>query len=128
MELFKTSVSTAGMISLALTAAAFYQSSLSAQEPLPSVIQAKLDPRLVQRLQKLERNKKSDEKLSVLIRTVTEINSEQKTLLLEKDVTINSKLGTIVSAVVPAGSVRDVAALEFVLRIDLARKLKKRED
>jgi hypothetical protein len=128
MELFKPGVTAASMISLVLAAVAFYQSSLSAQEPLPSVIQAKLDSRLLQRLRDLEINGQADEKLNVLVQTVSDINPDQESLLLKMGMIINSKLGSVISAVVPAGSVRDIAALEFVLRIELAKKLKKRED
>ena len=99
-----------------------------AQGPLPPAIQAKLDSQLIQRLHELERDGKPDERLSVLIRTLSEIKSDQEQLLQEKGLIINSKLGTILSAVIPAGSVREVAALKFVLRIELAKKLKKRED
>jgi hypothetical protein len=126
MELFKPTVSAVGIIGL--VSAACCNPSLPAQELSPPAVQAKLGPRLLQRLGELETNGQVDQKLNVLIRTVSEINSDQEAMLLKKGVTINSKLGSIASAVIPAGSVRDVSALEFVLRIELAKKLKKRED
>jgi len=128
MEFFKPSVIAAGMSGFILLSSACYHPSLLAEELSPSAVQSKLDPRLLQKLRDLEINGQVNEKLNVLVRTVSDINSDQESLLLKKGMIINSKLGSVISAVVPAGSVRDVAALEFVLSIDLAKKLKKRED
>ena len=113
---------------LFLTGAGCYHSLSPAQELSPSNVPDKLDSRLLQQIRELEINGKADEKLDVLVRTVSEINPDQEALLKKKGVIINSKLGGILSADIPAGSVRDVAAFEFVLRIELAKKLKKRED
>lgn len=128
MELFKASVSAIGVISLVFAAAACSHSTSVAQRLLPPTIQSKLDPDLLHRLEELSNLGRLDERLSVLIRTASEINLDQENLLQSRGVIIHSKLGVILSAIIPATSIQDVAALEFVKRIELARKLRKRVD
>ncbi len=128
MELFKPGVSAIGLISLVFAAAACGHSSSVAQGLLPPSIQSKLDPELLRRVEELSNLGRLDERLSVLIRTASEITTDQENLFKDRGVIINSKLGIILSAILPAESIRDVAALDFVVRIELARKLKERGD
>jgi hypothetical protein len=132
VELFRAIVSAAFFMAVFgagffLTPAACYHSSM-ARDPFPPAIQAKLDSRLIQRVHELELKGQMDQMLSVLIRTASEISPDQEALLKVKGVSINSKLGSVISAGIPAGLVRDVAELEFVVRIELAKKLKKPEN
>jgi hypothetical protein len=99
----------------------------SAQDFFSPAVEAKLDSRLLQRVRESETGVRPDEQINVLVRTASEMNADQETLLQKKGAAIKSKLGSIVSAAVPAGSVREIAALDFVLRIELAKKLKERE-
>ncbi|HXC61502.1 MAG TPA: hypothetical protein VNV63_02395 [Nitrospiria bacterium] len=103
-------------------------SSSMAQELFPPFIQSKLDPELLRRLEELTSLGQPDQRLSVLVRTASEINLDQENLLQSRGVIINSKLGEILSVTLPAKSIQAVAGMEFVLRIELARKLKKRGD
>ena len=119
-----TRVSAIGVIGVILAASACSHPSSATPGLLPLSIQSKLDPELLLRLEELGKVGRLDEKLSVLIRTVSEIKSDQEQLLQEKGVIINSKLGVILSAVVPARSIQEVAALEFVLRIEMTKKLR----
>ena len=84
MEFFKPSVTAAGMIGLILASSACYHSLSLAEDLSPPAVQAKLDPRLLQRLRDLEINGQVNEKLNVLVRTVSEINSDQESFLLKK--------------------------------------------
>jgi len=129
MQVSKSGVSSIYLISLVFAAVACsHSSSVADVLLLPPSIQSKLDPKLLHRLEELSNLGRLDESLRVLIRTASEINLDQENLLKSRGVIIHSKFGVILSAIIPAGSIQDVAALEFVLRIELARKLKKRED
>ena len=99
-----------------------------AQGLFPPSIQSKLDPELLSRLEELTSLGQPAQRLNVLIRTVSEINLDQENLLQSRGVSFNSKLGEIVSVTLPAKSIQAVAGMEFVLRIELATKLKKRGD
>ena len=92
------------------------------QSSLPS----KLDSELLHHLEGLSNRGHLDERLSVLIRTSSEINPDQEMLLKSRGVIIRSKLGVILSAIIPAKSVQDAALLQFVLRSEISKKLKER--
>jgi hypothetical protein len=124
MELFRPIVSALGVFCIVLIGFLGHSSAQNFSSP---TVEAKLDSRLLQRVRESERAGRPDEQFNVLVRTGSEMNADQETLLREKGATIKSKLGSVVSAAVPAGSVREIAAFEFVLRIELAKKLKKRE-
>ena len=128
MELFRSSVSAAGVIGLFSAVIACNHSSSMAQGFFQPSVQSKLDPELLRRLEELTSLGQMDQMLSVLIRTVPEINLDQENLLQSRGVIINSKLGKILSVTLPAKSIQAVAAMEFVLHIELARKFKKRGD
>lgn len=125
MELFRPSVSTVGALCILFAAACSYAAPAAEGRRL-SVIESKLDPELLRRLEELSNLGQLDQRLSVLIRTSSEINSDQENLLQSRGMIIDSRSGVILSATIPAKSIQDVAAMEFVLRIELAKKLKKR--
>lgn len=128
MELLNSSVWAIGVIGLVLAAAACGHAAPVVDKQSKESIQSKLDPELLRLLEELSGLGRLNEKLSVLIRTSSEINPDQENLLKNQGVIIQSKLGVILSAVIPAKSIQGVAALEFVLRIELARKLKERRE
>jgi hypothetical protein len=102
-------------------------SSIAPAEPPPS-IQAKLGPALLHRLNDIGSLGRSDQLLDVLVRTATEIDPNQDRQLERLGMTIRSKSGIILSATLPASSIPEVAALDFIVRIELAKRLKPRED
>ncbi len=122
------SLSVAGAVSLVFVALACSHSSSITQENLLSSIQSKLDPKLLHRLAELSDLRQLDQQLPVLVRTVSELSPDQERLLERLGMTIRSKSGTILSATISAVSIPDVAKLEFIMRIELAKKLKPRED
>jgi len=124
MTVLNSGVYAMGAIALVIAACGNVVTVFEGRSPSP--IQPKLDPELLHRLEGLSSSGHMNERLSVLIRTSSEINSDQEDLLKSRGVTINSKLSVILSAIIPAQSIQDVAALQFVLRIELARKLKER--
>jgi hypothetical protein len=117
----------AAVTSVALVACACSSSSSLAPEPPPS-IQAKLDPALFRRLNDINRLGHSEQLVNVLVRTATEINPDQDRQLEQLGMTIQSKSGIMLSATLPASSIPEVAALDFIVRIELAKRLKPRED
>jgi hypothetical protein len=128
MELLNPSIWVIGVIGFVLAEAACGHAAPVVDKQAKASIQSKLDPELLRRLEELSSLGRLNEKLSVLIRTSSEINSDQENLLKNQGVIIRSKMGVILSAVIPAKSIQDVAALEFVRRIELARKLKERRE
>lgn len=100
----------------------------SVSQSLPSSSRSKLDPLLLRRLDELNGLGQSDQQIAVLVRTVSEISPDQEHRLERLGVTIHSKLGVILSAVLPARSIPDAAQLDFIVRIELAKRLKPRED
>jgi hypothetical protein len=102
-------------------------SPLTPAAPPPS-IHDKLDPALRRQLDDINRRGQSDQRLSVLVRTASEMTPDQEHQLRRLGVTIRSKSGIILSATLPASSISEVAGLDFIVRIELARRLKPREE
>jgi len=113
-----------GVVLAALACSGLSPSTLAA--PPPS-IQAKLDPTLLRRLNDINRRGQSDQRLSVLVRTASDITPDQERQLGRLGMTIRSKSGIILSATLPASSILTVAALNFIVRLELAKRLKPRE-
>jgi hypothetical protein len=122
-QILSTAVTSVVLAALACSAS----SSITPAEPPPS-IQAKVDPALLRRLNDISRRGQSDQLLNVLVRTTTEIDPDQDRQLERLGMTIRSKSSIILSATLPASSILEVAALDFIVRIELAKRLKPRED
>lgn len=83
---------------------------------------------LLRRLEEINDLGQSTQQIAVLVRTVSEITMDQERQLKRLGVTIESKSGIILSVTLPATLLPDVAQLEFVVRIEQAKRLKPRED
>jgi hypothetical protein len=122
-RILSVSVTRVALAALACSASC----SIAPAEPPPS-IQAKLDPALLHRLNDTGGRGKSDQLLNVLVRTAARITPDQRRRLERLGVTIRSQSGIMLSATLPAASVPEVAALDFIVRIELAKRLKPREE
>jgi|GEM_PF-3454663 len=69
-----------------------------------------------------QRAEQPDREIAVLLRTRKEINAAERTLLESKGVKIGSVLGDIATARIPANAIADIAALEFVVFIEIAKR------
>lgn len=79
----------------------------------------KLDPALQSRLLNLEQTNRLDETLTVVLGLKSPLSESEREQLQRAEVTIRSTMGTVVTALVPAKRVPQVASLGFVARIEL---------
>lgn len=79
----------------------------------------KLDPELQSRLLNLEQTNRLDETLAVVLGLRSPLSESEREQLQRAEVTIRSTMGTVVTALVPASRVPQVASLGFVARIEL---------
>lgn len=117
-----------GAIGVVCVSLACSCSSSIARGDLAPSIRSKLDPALHRRLEELRQQGRSDQRLSVLVRTTSEAGPEQRRTLERFGMTIRSKSGTVISATIPAASIPDVAELDYVVRIELSKQLTPRGD
>lgn len=115
------------LIGFTLAALSCTHSSSFAGGDYSPALHDKLDPPLLRRLDELHALGQTDQPISVLVRTATEISPDQESQLKRLGVTIHSKSGIILSATLPVSSIPAVAALDFIVRLELARRLKPRE-
>ncbi|HTP42640.1 MAG TPA: hypothetical protein VML36_09475 [Nitrospiria bacterium] len=115
------------LIGFTLAVLACTHSTSMAGADLPQSLQDKLDPSLIRRLNDLRAGGSSDQPVSVLVRTTAVIGPDQERQLEHFGMTIHSKSGIILSATLPASSIPAVAALDYIDRLELARRLSPRE-
>ncbi len=87
----------------------------------PANNQQKIDSGLMLTLQKLEQSQQSQQAIHVLIQTRGEINATQRTALERKGAKIDSVLGDVLTATVPAWLLFEVAHLDFVIHVEMSR-------
>ncbi|HUJ78899.1 MAG TPA: hypothetical protein VLY45_01140 [Nitrospiria bacterium] len=122
-----SNATTTVLIGFTLAALACSHSSSLAGGEFPPAVLDKLDPALRHRMDELRARGQSDQRLSVLVRTAADISPDQEGQLERLGMTIHSTSGVILSATLPASSIPTAAALDYIVRIELAKRLKPRE-
>jgi len=84
-----------------------------------AAIKQKLDPFLFIEI----KEGKPEKTLDVIIRTKEKVSKEQEKILTDRGARINSILGDIITASVPSEYISKVAELNFVVYVQLSRKL-----
>jgi hypothetical protein len=115
------------LIGYTLAALACSPHSSSAGTGYPPSIYDKLDPSLLRRLDDLRSGGPSEQPVSVLVRTTTVIGPDQERQLEKLGMMIHSKSGIILSATLPVSSIPAVAALDYIVRLELAKRVSPRE-
>ena len=115
------------LIGFTLAVLACAHSSSMAGAEFPPSLRDKLDPPLLRRLGDARAGGPADQPVSVLVRTTAVIGPDQERQLEKLGMTIHSKSGIILSATLPVSSIPAVAALDYIVRLELARRLSPRE-
>lgn len=77
-------------------------------------------------IERLKSDRQMDQEIRVLIRTKKEIDATERAALEKKGVKIGSVIGDILTAIIPARTISEIAALEFVLFIEKSKTLRLR--
>ncbi len=84
----------------------------------------KVDPRLRTAVQGGQAQTQAAQNLQVLIKCSAPLSMEQKQKLLDHGVRVQAEAGAIVTAVLPAQAVTEVAKLDYVIYLELSKERK----
>lgn len=82
----------------------------------------KIDPSLLAEIERLKAGPEANQEIDVLIRTKKEIDPTEREAIEKQGGRVGSVLGNILTARVPAGSVKRISDLDFVLYIERSKK------
>ena len=93
-------------------------------ESIRNDTQDKIDPALKLVIQAVESGNQPESEVNVLIRTRDEMDITQHNALERNGVRIGSVMGDVLTASVPVRAVTEIASLDFVVYIEMSKKLR----
>ncbi len=92
------------------------------EEQVDLSMRRKFDPQILIKIEQPSGNKQ----FNVIVRTTTPIDASHKALLEQKGIEIGSIHGDIFTAIVSAKSLIEISKLDFVVYIEMAKKMRPR--
>ena len=83
----------------------------------------KIDPMIKKKCNDLKKEDKLDNELNLIIKTKETLTTDERQELEDLGVIIHTVVGNIFTSKTPAKSVWNIASLDYIIRIELAKKV-----
>lgn len=95
--------------------------SIAAEGPLKS---PKIGPELHQRLEHLTQKQLQETTLNLIVRTQSPLTTHERKRLKDRGAIVHTVLVDVVTLTAPAASVYQIAELDFIVQLDLAKRMR----